>query len=422
MVFLFGDSSPFPLDFNFLATLEKFMASATRVVMLEAENHSKSSDVVEHAAERAQAVEAVEQLHSKLMRALEGAMGNPDPGPSGTLTLELGDLHPACVAYAKKIRDLANRLVEEQRLTEKQLNEAEANSVKSTREQRAKEIRAEFEKFFRSAQLETLGARVSVVWQETHNETNAVIRTPGGIVLGFVLGASKVRAWQGPRKVSDFVTGMDLMVGVKKKGIFNAVITADSMNLDEYVVSRADLNAELMLLTLRKKIDQKDSVVFKVKRSEHGLSGDFDRPDDPNVKSIPSTLGPEDLDKLDRLWRAIRTSFEELMPHKEALTHLELDGKDVVKSNLALQLVARLVSNFAPIVLEITKKSPNKEELSLKIENDDGRREEIYLRKEVLTKNLEPLNASGREAFAPLGLDSWVPAISVRPPGVRSAS
>jgi hypothetical protein len=421
MAFLFGDSSPFPLDVDFLATLEKFMACATRVVMLEAESAKQTAAAVDHARDRAEAVEAVETLHERLMRSLDGELSNPSAGPSGTLTIEVADMHPASVAYAKKIRDFAARLVDEQRASEKQENEAEALQTKGDRERRAKETRNELEKFFTTAQLEMLSARVSFALHETRNDTNAVVRTPGGIVLGFALDSAKVPAWLAPRKVSDFATGLDLMVGVKKS-FFKGVVTTEPMHLDDYVISRADLNAEVLLLSLRKKIDQKDSLVFKVRRVERGLSGEFERPDDPNARAISSALGAEDLDKLERLWRAIRVSFDELLPHKEALTHLEIDGKDAIKDRLGMQIIARLVGTFAPIVTEITRKSPNPEELSLKIENPDGRREELYLKKDQLTKKLEPLPASGREVFAPLGLDTWVPAISMHPPSVKSAS
>src|SRR6185503_7300875 len=37
MRFLYGDSTPFPLGYNFLATLEAFMAASTRMVLLDLE-------------------------------------------------------------------------------------------------------------------------------------------------------------------------------------------------------------------------------------------------------------------------------------------------------------------------------------------------------------------------------------------------
>ena len=42
----------------------------------------------------------------------------------------------------------------------------------------------------------------------------------------------------------------------------------------------------------------------------------------------------------------------------------------------------------------------------------------MYLRKEQLLSRLQPLPAAGREVFAPLGLDAWVPSVSQAPPPV----
>ena len=123
---------------------------------------------------------------------------------------------------------------------------------------------------------------------------------------------------------------------------------------------------------------------------------------------------------VEKLWQAIRAECQALMDHKERLTKLELDGKDVFAEHLALDLVRRLVATFAPTAKEIAARSPSAEELSLKTESEDGRREEIYLKKEEIFRKLQPLPASGREVFAPLGLESWVPAVSMRPPPVRT--
>jgi hypothetical protein len=101
------------------------------------------------------------------------------------------------------------------------------------------------------------------------------------------------------------------------------------------------------------------------------------------------------------------------------MLRLELDGRDVYANGLSLQLVTRLVTSFAPTVEAIVARSPSTQELSLKKEHDDGRREELYLRREDLLKKLAPLHAEGRGVFAPLGLDDWVPTMTMRPPEVR---
>ena len=98
---------------------------------------------------------------------------------------------------------------------------------------------------------------------------------------------------------------------------------------------------------------------------------------------------------------------------------MSLDGNPVFEGGLVIPFVVRLVTMFAPTVREIAKRSPNEFELSLKQETDGGRREEVYLRKDQLVSKLQPLSSVGREVFAPLGLDTWVPGPHERPSAGR---
>jgi hypothetical protein len=62
-------------------------------------------------------------------------------------------------------------------------------------------------------------------------------------------------------------------------------------------------------------------------------------------------------------------------------------------------------------VNEIARRSPNASELSLKLENDGGKREEIYVKKEDLAAQLDALGPQEKALFSPLGLlrEQWAP-------------
>ena len=64
MRFLYGDSAPFPLGYNFLATLEVFMTAATRVVQLESESRELARHAEDLAAGRIKGLEALDQFTS----------------------------------------------------------------------------------------------------------------------------------------------------------------------------------------------------------------------------------------------------------------------------------------------------------------------------------------------------------------------
>jgi len=242
-----------------------------------------------------------------------------------------------------------------------------------------------------------------------------VFRNQGEVVTSFMLGTAKHPHWAQPRKVSEFVPALDLTVGTKKS-FFKGVVSPELVHLGDYVIGKADVHNRGAEIALRKKAELKDSYIFKIQKSDKGISGEVERPDDPNAKALSPALSPEDAEQIDKLAQLVREGFEPLFTERESVVRVDLDGKDVVKNRLGLALVSRLVKTFAPLVEEITQRSPSEQELSLKLEDDHGKREELYLRRDELLKKLQPLNAEGRGVFAPLGLDDWVPTLTVRPP------
>jgi hypothetical protein len=146
------------------------------------------------------------------------------------------------------------------------------------------------------------------------------------------------------------------------------------------------------------------------------------RPDDDSSEGIPSPLDAADRAQVERLAQLLRAAAKEVVAHKERLLSVTLDGADVVDQDLVIAFVERLVQLFSPIVSEIARKSSNSSELSLKREHDDGRREELYLRKQELMKRIEPLSAPARGLFSPLGLAPRAEqplAFTPRPESVR---
>ena len=57
MRYLYGDSVPFPPQYDFLAALEVFCAQAARIVRLDAETRALRTAADEGAIQRARAVE-----------------------------------------------------------------------------------------------------------------------------------------------------------------------------------------------------------------------------------------------------------------------------------------------------------------------------------------------------------------------------
>jgi hypothetical protein len=400
MRFLFGDSTPFPLPFDFLRTLEAFMTAGTRVVQLEHRAQKLADEAFSARLDRAQGLEKVDELHAKVLGSLDQA-GAPR--------------HPLAAEYAKKLTQRATGLLNEQRTSAEESNERDDIRVATERERSNKEIEAHLRTFFQVARLPTLGAKLSTTLIEGRPDARASLVHPGNIAVSFTLSTSKAPAWGAPRKISDLIGPTELLLGIKKSWIGNKV-SLEPVRLDDWVIGSAELSDAAATIAVRKKPDQKDALIFRLKRDQGRLSGLVDHPGDPNAALVPPTAEPSDLPHLDRLWTALSGKFDEIIEERAAVTSVSLDSEDVFLRGLGQKLVERLVSVLAPMALEVARRSPNATELSLKREGENGRREELYLKREQLVVTLEPLPRDGRAVFAPLGLEEWVPPETGRPP------
>lgn len=419
MKYLYGDSTPFPLAFDFLSTLGAFMTAATTVVLEAGASRKQVAEIDLASERRLTGLRAIQALNTVVVEALEGALIPPVEGelagPTGT------EPHPEAVTHAMKVKAHVTGLLEEQRRAHKATADREAAQLRADDERRSAATRAALERFFLTSRLPVLGSRVTAQLgdgREPRYELCVVFRNHGDVVTSFVLGTAAQPAWGAPRRVSDFVPALDLDVGVKKS-FFKSTVSTETVHLADWFVGRADVHDAGMELALRRKADQKDAYVFKLVKADGGWRGLVDRPDDAGAAQLAPDLAREDVDRILEVGRAVRDAIGGLVDQRETLLRLELEGRDVFGGGLALLLVTRLVKVFAPTVEAITQRSPSPQELSLKKEHEDGRREELYLRRDELLKKLQPLHADGRAVFAPLGLEDWVPSMSLRPPAVR---
>lgn len=388
MRYLYGDSSVFPHKFNFLSTLESFIACGARVVQLESEARSLQIATASAAAVRIKASDDLDRFHQVIVQAVQ---------ESTTKSMQ-----PQTTEYSKQLVDFATRLVEDTKRAAVASNDRDQASVRAEVARRRSEIRSALETFLVAGRLPTLEAIVTMEFDGQCN-FSSVVTSPEGIMTSFKLAPTRLPVWHSPRKVSDFAQSVNLMVGVKKS-LFRRSIEPELINVDDYLITGFDLSDESAEIHLRKKLQERDAFVFKMTRESSGLTAEVSHPSEEGGADLPTTVEAGDRLHLDRLWQGLRTAADDVLDHKERLISLLLDGEDVFENDLALMLIERLIKYMAPTVGEIAKRSPNPMEFSLKVENDAGRREEIYVKKEDLLAKLMSLGEKERAVFAGFGL------------------
>lgn len=394
MRYLYGDSAPFPLRYNFLSTIESFVGSAAVALALDAESRGLQTSASTAAVARTKSIDELERFHMFMMQGLrEGAARTGDQYTS---------------EYARIMGEHATRHVDIARTLISQQNERELAGVRLEVDRRKIDIRGSVETFFRTGKLPTLESRVTLGLVTDGREPRNVLSTisiiPEGIVAGFSLSIEQLDDWKRPRRVSEFAQGLDLMVGARKSW-FSKKVEVEMLHLDDYFVGGFELSDDAAEIRLRKKPDQPDILIFNVRRVDSELVAEIHHPGDPDVDGqLPNRVDAGDLVQLERLWQLLRSASTSALDHKEHVISIHLDGEDVFEAGLVVPLVERIVQILAPTLAEIARRSPNAKELSLKTESDAGHREEIYLNKDDLLRKLALLAPGERDRFAPLGL------------------
>jgi hypothetical protein len=245
---------------------------------------------------------------------------------------------------------------------------------------------------------------VTMTLVDGQNDMSGSFTYEGGIFASFTLGAGEVGDWSAPRHVRELAQQVTLPVGVRRS-MFKRTVAPETILLDEYVIGGFELKDDRAEIRLRRRAQDPDSLVFTLRRIEERLRVEVHHPDDAEAEAgLPAALDQTAAIEVERLWQLLRQSCAPVLAKKKRMIHLVLGGHDVFENDLGTAVISHIVSVIAPIVSEVARRSPNAHELSLKVESDNGRREEIYLRKAQLVSVLASVTPRERSVFDPLGL------------------
>jgi hypothetical protein len=399
MRYLYGDSVPFPPQYDFLAALEVFCVQAARVVRVDAEGRALRRSAEDGAMARGRAVGELEAFHKEAVGALrDGARDVAQPFVRD---------------YVRQVSDLAQRIVDEAARMAVEASDKEAQTTRAECDRRRTEVRDALEKLLVAVRLPVQDTQIRMSLDQGQHDFSGVFTCEGGLVASFTLAGGEVEEWRAARHVRDFAQQVMLPVGVKRS-LFKRSVAPETITLDELTLGGFELRDDRAELRLRRRPDMPDSLVFNLRRVDDRLAAEVHHPDDAEAESgLPAVLDQPSAAEVERLWQLVRAACAPVLARKKRLVTLSLAGTDVVENDLGTKVVKLVVGAIAPIVGEVARRSPNVHELSLKVENDSGRREEIYLRKAQLVSALSSVAPNERGVFDPLGLIASGPRESI---------
>lgn len=191
--------------------------------------------------------------------------------------------------------------------------------------------------------------------------------------------------------------------------------------LDRYFITSLVIDAEATRLSLRVDSDGRGAGFdVTVRRDEPRVSFARTSENESADAAGPASDGPfeisaEDAAKLIALHEALTQVTADLPRCRKALANATLDTIPFREHRRLAILVDRLVAAMSKTTEEISRRSLTPTELVLKRLVSGDRREEIFVSKSALFEKLAPLSESARERFLPL-----IAAIEIVPPPIPS--
>jgi hypothetical protein len=402
LTYLYGDSSPSPLQFNFIELLKDALGFAVRLLLAELrlDEHEERGRSLERAYRRE--VEELDQLGQRLGGALTSYV---DP--------------------ETQVASAARRCASQMARASQELLKAEHERLRAGLHGQLGKLR-EASLAERTACLTALEAvllrhdfpetaHALTVRLESGSRYGAQLRgvTPFGLDTSVELEVPAQSVFSSLLRL-DRVGGLDLNLP-GQSGWLRKEERVQKTRLGKHYVIELTLEPAARQLMLRSSPDGKGDGYDIIARTENRRLNII-RYEEGAAASSPFEILDEDREPVLQVLEKLQAAALDLGGNRKRLAYAKLGEQPMLALERPRPLVERLIFALAPIAKDVADHSLSPGELVLKRLLRDGRREEIFVTWDELNARLEPLPAELRGVFAPLGLGRGAPP---PPPAAR---
>ncbi len=393
MAYLYGDSTPFPLDENFLDTLRDVTEAASALLRVDGGIGQARERAEEARREATREQVRIEGLAAQLGRAFESALGDHEV--------------PQAALVASRALQAARGVLDSARGESALRRDDALRMVERDMGDRRGQVPKIIESLLSRRQLP--GTIWRLRWRAGTGEQIAAAQVkgtaPGGLEAVLDLDVPPSHMWAHGVRVSGLARDVVVRLPRLSGGMFNRTGRV-AMKLDSWYVTEVEVSPEKTCLVLRKSVKGPSEGLEVVLRATEGPS--------PSVRRMLSGGGAEgppilidgpDASALDRVWRRVAETMRDLERRRGRLASATAMGKPITAIERPAALAALLVDSVAPLAREIRRRSGAPGELSLKRELGNGRREELFIAARELLVKMEGLTNEQRGMFEVFGLD-----------------
>ncbi len=388
---LYGDATPFPHDIDYLEMVRDAVRCAVRLLQARASIDEARSAIA--ASERTRVAE-----RARLERIGEGVR-------KALLLYEQGERE---TRVATRVRDAAKAAIDDETAAIESIAGSEQAVCRGEIEEAHAAAHLALEEFLRVHALPGTELTVTLRAEEQGHAGEATLLTPFGVRAVFRLELPPNDDWQRHRRVLELAAGCELQVP-HEAGWISKRVELQRVKLDKLFVTDAALRPGSTCVDARKAF--RSGTGYAVERSES--DGSVLVLDDNGAVTETHPIEEGDFPTVDRLVSVVRAELERLSAHRGAMVSATFDDVPLADHDDPRAIAARLIAHLAPMTNEIERRSGGDDELILRRDVADGRREEKYVKKAELRELVCVLPIELRAPFEPLKL---VPRSSLTPP------
>ena len=394
MKYLFGDTTDFPLQRDFLKLLDNFTDTSVKAISIENKVLDLKEKILDKRRFRNSVLEEMEIFLMRLENAISDAIANSEE-------------QEIIIQYADKSKEFLKKFIEDSKnkLSDDILREIGQLGKKVA--EADEENRKTLESFFIQDPVNIISKKYTLKKAEKGYSAKVLVSCEGTISCLFEIASSEIPFWDGQVKAIDFVRSVEIPARMKIPFLKKQEVP-DIVKIDDYFLTDLVLSGKELEVVFKRRFDT-EAERFRLKMD---LSDEFEvevfhaeeNEVEKNIQAVPELKNVLKVLKLRELGEKILERTNDIYPKKRRLDQIHLNDKDVIEENIIVELMENVAEFFAPIIADIRKHSPFGEELSLKAEDEKGERTEIYLKKSVVIDKLDAIKDKGKKLTEILGV------------------
>jgi len=385
MKYLYGDSTEFQMQIDFLRLLNNFVETSVKTIKLENAVFDLKETIKDRRRLKNSVIDEMDNFTMTVENAIVGAVSRSKE-------------QETIVKYAQKSKEFLKKFIEDGKTNftneifqeiaqfEKKIEEADEGNRKT------------LETFFIYDPIPIIFQIYTIKAVEKGFSARVQVDSEEGISCIFDIPCSESPFWKGNVRVRDFVKGVEIPARMKKPFLKKELVP-DIVNIDDFLLGDLILSDKELEVVFRKRSDT-NAQRFRLKMNLKGeFSVDVSHAEENDVEksinAVPELKNELNILRLQELGEKIVEKTNYLYPKKQTLKTITLKEKDIFHENLVYDLLQNVAKILSPTVAEIKKRSPSTMELSLKSEDESGKRNEIYLKKSEVKEKLNAIEEKG---------------------------